>query len=550
MIDHRPPAWRVALLAAGVAAFAVALALLQRRSVGGVVWVDVAKGVIAAAAIAALAHERMRARAGRPVATRTARRTGIALGVAAVTVYFSGAMYGWPGGVHLWDQYHYFMGARWFRELGYDGLYRCASVAQDELGPALRSEVRAPGRMVRNLGRDNTLVPVAPMLADPRGCRARFTPARWAAFQADVRWFRESAGAATWERMQQDHGYNPPPAWTLEAAPFARLHPASLGWLQVLAALDVLLLAGVFAALGWAFGWRVAALAAVFWGCQAYSSFFWTGGAFLRQDWLFLLALSVALARKRRFAGAGAAWAAASLLRVFPVLLAAGWLVQAAASLLRRRHLPRAHLRMAMGAIITLALVLPASAMVAGMDAWPAFARHIRLHDRTPLTNHVGLRPLLAAGIGRGPESGRSRYLADDRAPDPYAAWKRVRAEREHATRPLFWGLLAMGLVGFAAALWRVRQPWKAACLSQVWMVWAVQLTGYYYSFLLLAAPLARHRRRVEVALLALAALSQLAWAAVRPYDDRSAALGLLAVLFSIFLLAQRNRRPRRTLSP
>src|SRR4051794_13836519 len=83
--------------AAGVAAFAALLAELELRSVRGVVWVDVAKGAIAATALAALAYERMRARAGRAVPPRSARRVGVALGAAAVAAYFSGAVYGWPG---------------------------------------------------------------------------------------------------------------------------------------------------------------------------------------------------------------------------------------------------------------------------------------------------------------------------------------------------------------------------------------------------------------------------------------------------------------------
>jgi hypothetical protein len=514
-----------------VVAFAAFLAALQAWRLGGVIWVDVAKGAVVAAALAAIQLGRW------------TRRVGLALAAAAVAAYFSGAVYGWPGGVHLWDQYHYFMGSRYFSELGYDGLYRCAAVAQDELGGAAQAEVRAPGRMIRNLGIDNTLVPVAGALADAGACRARFTPARWAAFRADVRFFHAALGATQWAAMQQDHGYNPPPAWTLEALPLTRLHRASLGYLQFLAAIDVVLLAGVFAALWWAFGWRTASVAAVFWGCQAYSSFFWTGGAFLRQDWLFLLTLSVCLARRRHFAGAGAAWAGAALLRIFPALLAAGWLVQAIASLVRRRGLPRPQLGLAMGALAAAAVVLPASVAVAGADAWPAFARHIRLHDRTPLTNHVGLRPLLA--VAAGPLSGRARHLADTRAPDPYAAWKRVRAQREEQTRAWFLALLAVGAAGFAAAVWRVRRPWRAACLSQAWLVWLPQLTGYYYSFLLLAAPL----RRMRVPLLVLAALSQVAWASFRAFDDRSALLGLLAVVFSVVLLTRNARRPRRSSS-
>ena len=76
----------------------------------------------------------------------------------------------------------------------------------------------------------------------------------------------------------------------------------------------------MFAAIYWAFGWRVFAVAAIFWGCQLPAEYFWTGGAFMRQDWLFWLVLSACLVRKRFHALGGAAFAYSTLLRVFPGL--------------------------------------------------------------------------------------------------------------------------------------------------------------------------------------------------------------------------------------
>jgi hypothetical protein len=37
----------------------------------------------------------------------------------------------------------------------------------------------------------------------------------------------------------------------------------------------------------WAFGWRTTAIGVLFWGCNKAADFYWTGGAFLRQDWWF-----------------------------------------------------------------------------------------------------------------------------------------------------------------------------------------------------------------------------------------------------------------------
>src|SRR5262249_12597903 len=147
-------------------------------------------------------------------------------------------------------------------------------------------EVRAPDKKIRNLGGDNLLIPVTEFLQHPEQCQDRFSKERWAAFKEDVKFFRITSDKQYWEDMQKDHGYNPPPVWTILGSFFSNLHPAQVGYMQFLASLDLVYLAGMFVLIWWAFGWRVFAVSAVFWGCQSSAPFYWTGGAFLRQDWL------------------------------------------------------------------------------------------------------------------------------------------------------------------------------------------------------------------------------------------------------------------------
>ena len=54
----------------------------------------------------------------------------------------------------------------------------------------------------------------------------------------------------------------------------------------------------------WAFGWRVMAVATVFWGCNAPANFYWTGGAFLRQDWIRVVSRGSSSALAEETAGA------------------------------------------------------------------------------------------------------------------------------------------------------------------------------------------------------------------------------------------------------
>src|SRR5262249_40614127 len=146
-------------------------------------------------------------------------------------------------------------------------------------------EIHHGDKKIRNLGGDNLLMHPGPVLEHPEVCKSHFSQERWEAYKEDVRFFRMASDKTYWQDMQTDHGYNPPPVWTLAGTFFANMYPAGrvfelpvLGkviWLQALAMLDVAYLLGMFAALYWAFGWRTFAVGAIVWGCQASAPFYW-----------------------------------------------------------------------------------------------------------------------------------------------------------------------------------------------------------------------------------------------------------------------------------
>jgi len=531
------------MLAAG-GAMVSAAALLR----GGPAAAAVPKMVVASLAFAASIYDLRRSRARRPVPGHLRRRIGVGLGIAALGAYYADARLSYPGFFHVWDQYHYFVGSKYFGELGYDRLYRCSAVALTRAGPGLAAEIRAPGRMLRDLEGGNQLVPAARLLAQPELCTRHFSPERWRSFVADVRFFRETAGAEHWALMLGDHGYNPPPLWTLAGGTLAGLRPASTRWLQALACIDLMLVAGTFLVLYRGFGWRAASLAAVVWGCQSLSLFYWTGGALLRQDWLFLMALSASLARRRRYAWSGATLATAGLLRVFPLLAAFGWAAAAIAGLLHRRRVDPVHQRLLAGGLLAGAVLIPLSALKTGYAAYPAFYRHtLQQHARTPLSNLVGLGVLTTYRPGDSPESGRMAATVDARAPDPHAEWKAIRRLRAEEARP--WTVRAMtlglGLLALAAAR---RKPWTAISLGFIPVFLVTELTCYYFSIIALAAPLARLRRVLEPALLAFAAASLPPMVLLRWNDDRYAVLSLLTGMLAAVVVAALlgTRRVRR----
>src|SRR6185369_15389521 len=110
------------------------------------------------------------------------------------------------GFVHTSDFYHYYIGAKYFPELGYTRLYACS--AEAEIADGRVEEVR--GRQMRDL-ETNALVPAAEIAAHPDACPSRFSPERWENFRHDVRYFREAMGPPLWLSSQLDHGFNATP---------------------------------------------------------------------------------------------------------------------------------------------------------------------------------------------------------------------------------------------------------------------------------------------------------------------------------------------------
>jgi hypothetical protein len=480
-------------------------------------------GIAIAACVYLLREGVLRTRAGRLPAVH------VVLAVLAIGAYFHFGDLPYKGFFHRWETFHYYLGAKYSNELGYMGLYRCVAVADAETGERA-SVVR---RKMRDLETD-ALVPAALALERPDRCTAQFSTARWREFRRDVVWFRNVAGdGAWWEGMQQDHGYNAPPAFTLVARPLTEVAPLGRWSLLALASLDLVLMTAIVLLLGWAFGARVAALGVVFWGTQAASEFYWTGGAFLRQDWLFFGVLSLCLLRKQRPAWAGAALAAAACLRVFPALFFAGPLVVIATGLLRRRAIAPSHAKFLFGGGLALCLLLGASIAVTGPASARDFVTRVELRATSHVMNHMGLRTLFSVS-----HAGRLERTADDRLFDPGAPWVNARSERMNTLFPAYVLALLVATAWWVRAVARVRTLWISVALGSALIPILAEPASYYYSFVLLAVPLTRVLPSLGVALAGLAAAGQLIGLRFPWADDRFTGLALVYVAFALASIA------------
>lgn len=533
--------------------------LRKPRWVSGMFFLRIALCVIAALF---LMYEVRARRMGVELRSRVKRGVAVLLSVAAFGTYFD---FGNPNVryheyYHRHELYHYYLGSKYSAELGYKLLYDCTLVAEVDNGRRAQIEKREFRDLRVNLIRKakDTFV-----LTEPERCKDRFTEARWKAFRKDVDWFYNSARGSYWERMQQDHGYNPPPVWTMTGKALSSLHPADGEFFKALAAIDIVLQAGMLVLLYWGFGWRVGMVGAVFWGCNAAANFYWTGGAFLRQDWLFLMVASLALARKRYFFWAGAALMWSALLRVFPAALFGGWIAMVLIYMVERlRGRPSAdgktgllglihpdHRRLIAGSLVAMAVLVPASmAATGGLKGYKEFVAHIQTHKNTPLTNHMGLPTILSHNW-----EGRMRFTRNENLDDAFQEWKDGRNRRIDKLKIVQYGTFLAFFVWIGWVMRKSRLLWMGPALSLPLVLCLTDLTCYYYSMYIGAAVLTLASRSTGVGLLATGASSvvllgrSIGYASTNEsgfyfVDDNFAVQSYLFLIFSALMLWVHSR--------
>jgi hypothetical protein len=461
----------------------------------------------------------------------------VALAFAGIAAYLNFGAYRFSGFVHEHDVFHYFVGAKYFPELGYEDLYTCAAVAEAESGFPERVGLRSQ----RDL-RTNQLVSGAEVLARRSECLAKFTPARWREFTSDVRYFANSGSVESWHRVVRDHGFNASPAWTAVGRGIARWMPAadwSIGHGEsarsgIVGPLDPLLLLATLALVAWAFGVRTASFVAIAFTCNPLAEFVWVGGAFLRQLWLVTLVLGLCLVQERRWVAAGALLATSALLQMFPFVCLASLGTAALFEWHRTRSPAPEVRRVLLGALATLLLAIPLSVWATGRaDAWSEFATNTAKHARTPSVNLVGLPTALSFRMET-----RASLLFDGAAVDAFARVRAARLENLAEGRPLHWLGIALGAL--LLARWMRRSPsWTEATAAGLSIVPFALETSCYYTSWLAALALAGHRRPVLFVIVMALVAAELGVKRIGAEDDVAYALasGVLVVGSLCFLL-------------
>jgi hypothetical protein len=441
------------------------------------------------------------------------------------------------GSVLYHDQFHYYLGSKFFPELRYHLLYDCTALAELENGRGAAIEKST----ITNL-RNNKLEPGGLALKRAAECRQQFSQDRWEAFRKDVDYFRTRVESAGVQRYVSDHGYNATPLWTAIGRFISSGTTATDRSTKLLALLDVTYLAACLVLIAWAFAPEAAALAAFVWGVGHTWVFINVGGfgSFGRFDWLFAAVASVCLLKKHMGKAGGFALATTSLLRVFPGALFFGPGARGLYQLCRYRRLDAELRGILLGALVGFAVLVPVSIFGTDIGSYGDFATNSQKHASTPLSNYMGLRTLFYWD----PQT-RDRLLVEKKHDDPNLVWKEQR-QITFAKRQLWYALAAAGLISLTVLLsLRCSEIWLITLASVVPMFCLFELTNYFYAIMALFAVWAYQNPRHTAVLLALAfggtlVFLHLQWWALAYVANSALVLAVLVYFLGSALLEKR----------
>ena len=307
----------------------------------------------------------------------------------------------------LWSSYHYYLGAKYFSELGYDGLY--------DQTAAVDAEHNRRFSGLHSL-RDLKTYQKEPMNLSERVRSDQWTDERWVAFSSDVLWFqglkegrdgvadradRWRIKERSWKRMLRDRGYNATPTsntiyWLVSRVP---LSERNLMWVGLL---DPLLLLLVFITAAFVFG-IVRSATSLAWLLLFFGNEFHIVGGPLLHDYLAALVLMACAIHSNRPMAAGLALGYAAMTRVFPVFFLLGFGVWAFVRWRKARKIPRFVDRFLRGLVTSCVVLFLLGCMnTRGVKAWGEWADNISLHseDHRFGNKRIGLQHIFTHDFG------------------------------------------------------------------------------------------------------------------------------------------------------
>ena len=375
--------------------------------------------------------------------------------------------------VRVWNVYHYYLGAKYFEELGYTDLYDATLRADREGRDYWRDIDRVRDLITYEVvDRDKTEIAFDPSDS--------FSPERWRDFRQDVEALSGQRSPARWKGIFRDRGFNASPVWVVVGSTLANLAPTDRPLaLKFLCSLDLPLLVATFWLLLHVFGLRQASLVLLLLTSSPVNANRFVGG-FLQYDWFCAVALAVCFYRMHKPKLAAFLMAYAVLTRVFPLLFVLAGLLPILWKWWTTRRPPLRERHFLVAFLGWCALLLALSLFNGrGVGGWREFVANITTHKQHHVfgERRVGLQFLFTHKLGSfdTDESVREREKTFEDQHGFYLA-----------------GAAAMMVVFLIVA--RKQTPWDAQILGLV-PVFALLVTSRYYWSYLALIPLVGWRR-------------------------------------------------------
>jgi hypothetical protein len=386
--------------------------------------------------------------------------------------------------VHHGEMFHYYLGAKYFKELGYYELYNAVIVADTEQDNALaRLPFYTDLRTYQNTQRET-------VLKDRDRVTNLFSKERWDAFKHDVSFFKQATGMPRSPGLLfllMDHGYNASPASTFVLSILTNVIPVTD--LRLLALLDVVLVVAMIDLVFHTFGFDMGALFSVYFFINMLNDHEYISGSLLRYDWLFYIVLAVCLLEKGRYASSSFFLTLSAMIKVFPAVLFYGIGVTIVRKVKTTRTVDKKSVRFILTAALTglVVFLLPAVRLGSVVQPWKDFATKTELHDSGVYVNHLGLRGIVLFEPSHLSLNRFAETYKNDDTDDIVRHWQDVKEQEFKQKKPAIVFLSLFVLICLTVIIWKRKESESESVLWPLLLIYTMSYPShYYYTFLCL----------------------------------------------------------------
>lgn len=428
--------------------------------------------------------------------------------------------------IHYHEIAHYYLGSKYFPELGYHDLYNAFIAADRETGNSFRqiTDIRdlRTGELT-NVKAVNHQIDAIPM---------KFTPARWDEFKKDFLFFKKKIN---FKNLMLDHGYNPSPVWTIEARAICGLISVFSDSVKTMvvsiACIDVVLLLIMFLMIWWAFGFFTMVLSVIFWGANPMVMYDFTGGAFMRQNWLASLVTGICLFKRNRGGLAGAFIANSVGVRLFPGVFMIIPAFQFFYKWITDRRIPARLFRFGASTLTFFCILVGLSlSFSGGSGAWKIFFNNAAAHDKGVYANHVSYRNVFIYEINKNAHSYKKTGAYY------HERWRHDKEARVRKFKPVFY-ISLLFIVGLLLYLFKGEESENGLYIGAFFPFLFFYPANYYAMYLLPLVFFAVKDRHL-ILVLYISMLIGFSCHYIRHFDVRHIALSFLVLSLLIYMMA------------